>query len=305
MRSASLDNLRMQKTWLTIGIFDGLHLGHRKLLKRLVEGAHQDGASSVVFTFHPHPAIVLGGKQDFKCLSTPEERLAHLREMGVDIVITQPFDEAFANQAAVDFMRRLVTALGLRRLILGYDSALGRGREGDATRLAGLGRQFGYTAEVVEPLRQGNEIISSSRIRALIGEGKVAEANTMLGAPYPLTGTVVYGDGRGRHIELPTANIECPPGKLVPPGGIYATWIWVGGKRYRGATNIGTNPTFTPARKTTSIETHILDFKGSIYGQEVRLEFIDRLREEQKFNSVDTLLEQIRRDIAKTREALT
>jgi riboflavin kinase/FMN adenylyltransferase len=304
MHFNSLDNLHLQNAWLAIGIFDGVHLGHRALLNRLVEGAHAAEAQAVVLTFEPHPAVVLGGKKDFKCLTTPAERIALLQALGVDVVIMQRFDRAFANQTASEFMHLVQGSLDLHHLVLGYDTALGRDREGNVTRLTELGEEMEYTVEIVEPVRKGESVISSSAIRDLIREGAVRQASRLLAGFYTLSGQVIHGDGRGRHINIPTANIEPPEGKLIPADGIYATWTRVGGERFRGATNIGTNPTFTPEKQSASIETHLLDLDRDLYGQEVKLEFVTRLREELKFASVEALLEQIRIDINRTRLVL-
>jgi riboflavin kinase/FMN adenylyltransferase len=301
----SLDGLDLQSTWLTIGIFDGLHLGHRTLLARLVDGAHAENCQAVVLTFTPHPAIVLGGRADFKCLTTPEERAALLGDLGVDAVITQTFDRDFADQTAEDFMRRVARTLGLRRLVIGYDTALGRGREGNAARLTELGQSLVYEVETVEPVRQKEAIISSSAIRSQVRAGAVAEAAHLLGRWYALSGRVVHGDGRGRHINIPTANIDYPDEKLIPANGIYATWAWVGGERYPAATNIGINPTFTPEKQTPNIEAHLLDFHRDLYGQEIKLEFVARLRDEMKFPSVEALVKQIHEDIENVRKILT
>jgi len=259
IQAFSLDDMSLDAAWLTVGIFDGVHIGHQLLLARLAEGAHRSEAKAVVLTFNPHPAIVLGGREDFKTLTTPGERAALLESLGVDVVITQHFDRSFASQSAADFMRRLMQTLELRHLVLGHDTALGHDREGDAARLTQLGRELGYTVEVVKPLRQGRTVVSSSAIRSLVHEGSVEEAARLLGRPFFLSGWVVHGDGRGRHINIPTANIECPNGKFVPANGIYATWTWVDEERYLGATNIGTNPTFNPEKQAPHIETHILE----------------------------------------------
>jgi riboflavin kinase/FMN adenylyltransferase len=304
IHSRSLDELALENAWLTIGVFDGVHLGHQSLLRSLVDGAHAAGAPAVVLTFHPHPAIVLGGRTDFKCLTTPEERAGLLDELGVDTVITQTFDRAFADQTAEQFMRLAARTLGLRRLLVGHDFALGRGREGNAARLAELGRFLGYQVEVVEPVRDGNRILSSTGIRAQVAAGAVSEAAAALGRRYTVSGPVMHGDGRGRKINIPTANIACPPEKLIPAYGIYATWAWVGGERCASATNIGINPTFTPDKTTPNVETHLLDFDRDLYGQEVKLEFAARLRDEMKFPSVEALVEQIRADVAHTRAIL-
>jgi riboflavin kinase/FMN adenylyltransferase len=304
IHTSSLYDTQLHEAWLTIGIYDGVHLGHRALITRLVEGAHNVGLPAVLLTFHPHPAVVLGSSKEFKCLTTPDERAALLEPLGVDVVITQPFDRAFANQTADEFMQRLKQTLGLQHLVIGYDTALGRDRVGDASYLARLGETLGYTIEVVKPVRSGESIISSNAIRTLVRAGAVEQAARLLGSLYAISGAVVHGDGRGRHINLPTANIDYPEDKVMPANGIYATWAWVQGERLRGATNIGINPTFTPDKQVSSLETHMLDFDRDLYGQQVKLEFVARLREERKFQSVQELLEQINRDIEQTRNIL-
>ena len=303
--SYSLDNLALQNAWLTIGVFDGVHRGHQRLLRKLVNEAHAAHFPAVVMTFHPHPALVLGGRTDFKSLTLPDERADLLGELGVDLVITQTFDRDFANQTAEEFMHLLTQTLDLRCLLVGYDFALGRNRAGTVPRLKELGREFGYKVEVVEPLKEGEEVVSSTMIRSQVAAGAVGEAAALLGRWYALSGPVAHGDGRGHRINLPTANISLSAQKLIPANGIYATWAWVGGERYLAATNIGINPTFTPDKQTRSVEAYLLDFDRDIYGQEVKLEFVARLRDEMKFASVEGLLAQIHEDIMKTRKILS
>ena len=308
----SLDELAPQNAWLTIGVFDGVHRGHQKILRRLVSGAHAQGCAALLLTFDPHPAVILGGKSDFKCLTTPGERLELIEGYGVDAVITLPFDRALAGQTAEEFMRHVARALqgpagrdaGLRCLLLGYDSALGRGREGDATRLAEIGRELGYRVESVPPVKDESGIISSTRIRSAVAAGDVAGAAALLGRPYFVRGPVVHGDGRGRTINIPTANVQVPPMKLIPANGIYATWAWVDGEKHAAATSIGVRPTFEPAAALRTVEAYFLDFDRDLYGREVRLEFVERLRDELKFPSVEALMAQIGADVARTREIL-
>jgi riboflavin kinase/FMN adenylyltransferase len=305
IHSHVLDDINLKNAWLTIGVFDGVHRGHQHILHKLVDGAHAVQSPAVVMTFHPHPAVVLGGKTDFKCLTTPDERADLLGSLGVDVVITQTFDRDFANQTAEDFMSLLARTLNLRRLVAGYDTALGRGRAGTVSRLAEIGHDLGYEVEVVEPVKEGEQVISSTMIRSRVAAGAVDEAASLLGHRYAVSGPVVHGDGRGRKINIPTANISYPPEKLIPANGIYATWAWVGGERYAAATNIGINPTFTPDKQTRSVEAYLLDFDRDIYGQKVKLEFVERLRDELKFSSVEALLAQIRLDVEHTREVLS
>jgi riboflavin kinase/FMN adenylyltransferase len=300
----SLDDIALQNSWLTIGVFDGVHRGHQEILSNLTAGAHQNGAPAVVLTFWPHPAVVLGKRHDLKCLTTPEERAELLGTQGVDVVITQPFTPDFAALSAFDFMRRVSRNLGLRSLWIGYDFALGHNREGDLDRLTELGKEFGYGVQAIGPVKNGGDVLSSSLIRQRIRSGDVTRAAENLDRFYNLSGTVVHGDGRGRKINIPTANIDYPRDKVIPANGVYATWAWVAGQRYPAASNIGINPTFTPDKQTPNVEAHLLDFDRDLYGQEVKLEFVERLRDELKFNSVEALLEKIREDIAQTREIL-
>jgi riboflavin kinase/FMN adenylyltransferase len=300
----SLDEITLQNAWLTIGVFDGVHRGHQEIVRQLTAGAQADGAPAVVLTFFPHPAVILGGKNDFKSLTTPDERAAMLESLGVDVIITHPFDRDLAAQTAEEFMRRVARILGLRRLLVGYDFALGRGREGNVARLTELGNTLGYEVQTIQPVTSGQETISSTRIRQQIAEGNVSAAAASLGRCYALNGPVIHGDGRGHLINIPTANIAYPPEKLIPANGIYATWTWVKGERHASATNVGVNPTFTPDKTTPNVETYLLDFDRNLYGQEVKIEFVARLRDEMKFPSVEALVEQIHADIDCTRQIL-
>jgi riboflavin kinase/FMN adenylyltransferase len=300
----SLDDIYLQNTWLTIGVFDGVHRGHQAILEQLTAGAHQKNAPAVVLTFWPHPAVVLGKRYDMKCLTTPEERAALLGEWGVDVVITQTFTPEFARLTAWDFMRRVSRRLGLRSLWVGYDFALGHNREGNFDRLTEIGETLGYSVQAISPVKNGEDVISSSLIRKRISVGQVARAAENLGRFYTVSGPVVHGDGRGRRINIPTANIDYPKDKVIPANGVYACWAWLGEEKHPAAVNIGINPTFTPDKETPNIEAHILDFSRELYSQELKLEFVQYLREELKFDSVETLLERIHADIAQTRQIL-
>ena len=302
----SLQDVSLQNSWLTIGVFDGVHRGHQEILKILTAGARTDGAPAVVLTFHPHPAVTLVGRVNLKLLSTPEERADLFAAHGVDVVITHSFDRELANTTAYDFMVLLKKHLGITHLVLGYDVALGKGREGTPARLREIGKGLGFTVEVVTAVINERLVVSSTAIRRLVGNGNVAEAARLLGHPYSLRGHVIHGDARGRTMNTPTANIEYAPEKLIPANGIYACWAYIGddASRYRAAVNIGFNPTFTPDKKTANVEAHLLDFDRDLYGQEVKLEFVARLRNELRFSSVDELIEQILVDITQTREIL-
>ena len=300
----SLDDLTLQNAWLTIGVFDGVHRGHQEIVRQLTAGAHADGLPAVVLTFFPHPAVILGGKNDFRSLTTSEERAALLESLGVDVVITHPFDRALAAQTAEEFMSRVARTLGLRRLLVGYDFALGHEREGNVARLSELGKTLGYEVYTIAPVTNGKETISSTRIRHQIVAGEVTAAAASLGRYYALTGPVIHGDGRGKKINIPTANLEIPTEKVIPANGVYACWAWVSSEKYLSVTNIGIRPTFTPDEFAPHIETHLLDFDHDLYGQKVKLEFVKRLREERKFPSVEALVGQIHSDIARANRIL-
>jgi len=301
----SLNAVSLRNSWLTIGVFDGVHRGHQEILANLTAGAHENDAPAVVLTFWPHPAVVLGKRNDLKVLSTPEERADLLGELGVDAVITQPFTLEFAQLSALDFMRLVSKRLGLRSLWVGHDFALGHNREGDFERLTEIGNELGYSVQAIGPVANGEDVLSSSLIRQRIRAGEVAHAARNLGRFYALSGPVVHGDGRGHRINIPTANIDYPKGKVIPANGIYACWAWLRDEKLPAAVNIGINPTFTPDKETPNLEAHILDFDRDLYGQELKLEFVERLRDELKFESVEALLEQIHEDIGKTREILS
>jgi len=300
----SPDALALQNTWLTVGVFDGVHRGHQAILRPLVEAAHESGNPAAVLTFDPHPAIVLGHRTDLKCLTTPEERAELLGSLGVDFVITLKFDQSVAHTPAAEFMARLKARLGLTQLWIGYDFALGKDREGNAARLTEIGRQLGYVVRVVEAVTDESGVISSTTIRKLIATGQVRETADLLGRLHSLRGPVMHGDGRGRRIGIPTANLDVPAGKAIPANGIYACWAWLGTEKHAAAVNIGTNPTFTPDKQAPNVEAYVLDIDRDLYGQDVKLEFAARLRDEMKFPSVEALVGQIWQDVADVRQIL-
>jgi len=286
----SLQEVTLENCWLTVGVFDGVHRGHQQVLNTLTAGAHAHGVPAVVLTFDPHPARVFG-RGEIKLLTLPGERARLLGNLGVDVVITHPFNMDVANITAFDFMKRLKTQLGLTQLILGYDSTLGKDREGNAARLTEIGLELGYTVETVSALDDESGVISSTEIRKLITVGKVSEAARLMDHPYRLQGLVGYGDRRGRTIGFPA-------------GGIYACWAFVRGTRYLAAVNVGTNPTFTPDRQTVSVEAYLLDFAEDIYDELLTLDFVQRLRDELKYASVEALIRQINHDVEQTRGLL-
>lgn len=300
----SLEDLSLQNSHLTVGVFDGVHRGHQEIIRKLVREARENNAPAVVLTFHPHPAAVLTGRE-IRCLTTPDERANLLFALGVDTVITQRFTPDLSTVPAHEYMSTLKQRLGLARLLIGYDFALGRGREGNAPRLTEIGLELGYTVEVVPALGDESGVISSTEIRKLVATGNMAEAAKLLGHSYRMGGEVIHGEGRGKKINFPTANVDYPKNKVIPPNGIYACWAHLGNERFMAATNIGLNPTFTPERKIPSLEAYLLDFDRDIYGEVLTLEFVQRLRDEIRYTTVEALIAQIQNDVIQTRAILS
>ena len=300
----SIEELSLKNSYLTVGVFDGVHRGHREIIRKLVQDAHANDAPAVVLTFAPHPASVLTGRE-MRCLTTPDERADLLTSLGVDAVITQRFTRDLSTVPAHEYMSRLKAHLGLSHLLIGYDFALGKGREGNAPRLAEIGSELGYTVEVVPALSDESGVISSTEIRKLVSIGNMPEAAKLLGYRYSMSGEVIHGAGRGKTINFPTANVDYPKEKVAPPNGIYACWAKLGNEKFMAATNIGLNPTFTPERQIPSLEAYLLDFDRDIYGEVMTLEFVKRLREEIRYTTVEALIDQIHDDVKQTREILS
>jgi riboflavin kinase/FMN adenylyltransferase len=300
----SLEEVSLKNSWLTVGVFDGVHRGHREIIRKLVQDAHANNAPAVVLTFAPHPAAILTGKE-MRYLTTSDERAQLLTSLGVDVVITQRFTRDLSTVPAHEYMSRLKAHLGLSHLLIGYDFALGKGREGNAPRLAEIGSELGYSVEVVPALGDESGVISSTEIRKLVSTGNMSEAAKLLGYPYSMSGEVIHGAGRGKTINFPTANVDYPKEKAAPPNGIYACWARLGNERFMAATNIGLNPTFTPERQIPSLEAYLLDFDRDIYGEVMTLEFIARLRDEIRYTTVEALIDQIHDDVKQTRKVLS
>lgn len=301
----SLEDVHLHDTWLTIGSFDGVHRGHQEIIQHLAAGAHAVSAPAVVLTFFPHPAVVLGKRQDPFYLTSPDEKAALLGSLGVDFVITHPFNHQVAKTTAREFVSRLHQHLNFSHLWVGYDFALGRGREGDIPTLRSFGEQFGYTLHVVDPVTSSSETISSSQIRKALAEGNVELSAHLLGRPYLITGKVVHGDGRGRSLGIPTANLQVWPERALPKSGVYVCQARVAGKTWGAVTNVGVRPTFENQPESPRVEAHILEFDKDLYDQKLQLEFIARLRDERRFSSIQELVAQIQRDIEQAREVLT
>ena len=300
----SLENIQLDNSWLAIGTFDGVHRGHQAIIQELSAGAHAEQVPAVVLTFDPHPVAVLRPDKAPPTLTTAEERAALFRQLGVDIVITHPFNQEVAALPAKTFLSRLKQHLGFTHFWVGYDFAMGHNREGDIPALHQIGEDLGYQLHVVGPVNYSGKIVSSSQIRALLTEGRVQEAGELLGRPYQLSGHVIEGAKRGRTIGIPTANLAIKPGRTIPAQGVYACRAHVNGKGWKAVTNVGLRPTFENVTPTLTVEAHLLDFANDLYGQTMNLDFISRLREEQKFTGVEALVAQIQQDIKRARDLL-
>lgn len=290
-----------EETVLTIGAFDGVHRGHQYLIHQLVEAAHESGRLAGLITFHPHPNVVLARRPSL-CLTTPGEKVALLEKLQLDVVTILRFDHKLASTSAADFIAMLCRHLHMVKLWVGRDFALGKDREGDVSALSRLSTEFGFTVRVVEPLVGNGEAISSTRIRKLLLQGHVREATRLLGRYPSLAGRVVAGAKRGRCLGVSTANLEIRAERAIPADGVYAAYAVLGDVRYPAVANIGYRPSFDNHVRT--VETHILDFEQDIYGFDLVIEFVERLRAERCFASAEDLVAQIREDVRVARELL-
>jgi riboflavin kinase/FMN adenylyltransferase len=282
----SLVDIQLHGVWLTIGSFDGVHLGHQEIIHRLTTEAHSNGALAVVLTFYPHPATVVRERDFPFYLTTPEEKANLMDSLGVDILVTHPFDKKIASTPAKEFMRMLHHHLEMKHILVGYDFALGRNREGNFSKLVEYGEELGYSIEAIEAFKLDDQVVSSSRIRFLLGVGQMEEAAKLLNRNYSISGTVILGDQRGRTIGFPTANLDIWKMRTIPAAGVYACLAKVNEMTMGAVANIGVRPTFENTPVPPRVEAHLLDFQGDIYGELVTLEFITRLRGEQRFPSV-------------------
>jgi riboflavin kinase / FMN adenylyltransferase len=290
------------RTVVTVGNFDGVHLGHRVILGRVCQRARELDCQPVAFTFDPHPARVLNPDSNLRLLTTPAQKIALLEGAGVAVVV-QPFTREFAAIPAREFVREyFVNRLQAREVVVGHDYRFGYRREGSIALLKEMGQALGFSVQVVWAVEVDDAVVSSSLIRAMLKLGNVREANRLLGRTYGVAGRVVAGKGRGgKLLGVPTANLA-PENDLLPASGIYAVWVVKDGEKLPGVANIGTCPTFD--NQELSLEVHLIDFTGDLYGEVLQVEFVARLREERRFSSIGELAVQIRADIDQGREVL-
>ncbi|HEX2850781.1 MAG TPA: bifunctional riboflavin kinase/FAD synthetase [Acidimicrobiales bacterium] len=293
---------------ITIGVYDGVHLGHRALIERVRHMAAELDAASAVVTFDRHPATVVRPDSAPKLLTGLDERLELLESTGVDYVVVVHFDDDRANESAEDFVHEvLVDCLRARAVVVGHDFHFGHGRRGNVPMLQAMGAEHGFDVLGINLVAdaQGQETISSTRVRSLLAAGRVAEAAALLGRPHEVRGVVQHGDKRGRELGFPTANLEVSGDLLLPADGIYAGWYErPDGSVHPAAISLGRRPTFYASAGSSLLEAYLLDFEGDLYGEEARVRFVARLRGEERFDSVEALVAQMERDVAAARTLL-
>jgi riboflavin kinase/FMN adenylyltransferase len=289
---------------LTIGSFDGLHIGHQTIIQQLVSNAHQANQSAIVITFFPNPTVYFRKIQNPFYLTTNLEKEGLLRQMGIDQTIILPFNQELAQTSARDFITHIFKRFRFEEIYIGYDFHFGANREGDAGKLEEFGKELGFSVRIQQPISLGNFPVSSSLIRNMVTEGSVENLFPYLQRWYSLLGEVVHGDGRGKKLGMPTANIAFENHKLLPANGIYAARIHINEAVRPAAVSIGVRPTFYPTPRDRTVEAFILDWEQDIYGKLVNLEFVRRLRDEIKYNNAEELTSQVEKDIQLTREII-
>ena len=290
-----------KETVLTVGVFDGVHQGHRHLLRQVVELAGDQFIPTVV-TFSNRPITVLRPGTEPSYLTSLDQRVDLIKQQGIELVVCLEFTLELAAVTATDFAKLLIESLKMKGLILGPDSALGKDRQGDLAFMQQEGEQLGFWVASVEPLEIDGQPVKSRRIREAVASGNMAVCPDLLGRNHHLSGVVVLGDQRGRTLGFPTANIEVDPQILLPGDGIYATWAIFDGKRHQAATSIGVRPTFELSQRL--VEVYVMDFSGDLYGKTVGVEFIKKVRDQEKFDGLDALIKQINQDVDDCRQVL-
>lgn len=291
-------------TAVSIGAFDGLHLGHQHILKSTVSYAKTHSLTPTAILFDPLPSQFFGrlGQNERILLRSEQELLLH--EIGVERVIFLPFSESIARLSPDEFLTAMQNTLHCERLFMGEDFSLGKGRSGTADVLAVLGQQYGFSTEIIKKDRMDGDVISSTRIRSLLHDGRIQEATRLLGYHFFFSGEIIHGAARGRKLGFPTLNVKIPEGKLTLPNGVYAVYNEIDGVKYPSVTNIGVRPTFGLDNMGIFVESFLLDATGNFYGENSRLEFVEMLRPEIRFSSADQLKEQIHKDIERAKQVL-
>jgi len=289
-------------TLLTVGVFDGVHLGHKRLISRLLEEAGQRNLLSGVVTFRQHPEELLSPRTQLPFLTDIEERIGLLKNEGVDMIIPLSFTTELAQLSARQFVGLLQKYLRMRGLVIGSDFALGKGREGDTDTLEKLGQDMNFSVTVVPPFVINGEVVSSTAIRKAMAAGDMKKVNKLTGRPFSLQGKVITGAGRGVGLGFPTANLDISSKQARPPDGVYASWAHIDGKIYQSMVNIGQCPTFGGGEGT--VEAYLVDYRGDLYGRELKIDIVARLRDEKKFDTVEELKEQVAEDVRQGKKIL-
>jgi len=290
------------ETLLTIGVFDGVHAGHRCLLKQLQELAVGRNLISGVVTFSPHPQSVLHTHRQLPWLTSLKDRVGAFQMLGVKIVAVLTFTPEVAQLSAREFISLIKKHLSMHGVVVGPDFALGKGKEGNINMLRALGYEMGFSVDVIPPFRINGEIVSSTLIRRALAEGDMKKVTKLMGRYFYLEGEIITSEKRGRILGFPTANLDVKPQQALPGNGIYATIAYVQGKHFHSATNIGIRPTFGTGEEM--VETHLLNYKGNLYGKYIRVEFVQKIRDEERFPSSEELKTQIEKDIREVKAIL-
>ncbi len=299
-----IDELHLQDCELTIGSFDGVHIGHQALINKMVHAARENEIPSVVLTFYPHPSVVLRKRRPIFYINSPEDKAKCLGDFGVDYVITHPFNLELSRISAHEFLRWVKDCLNFTGLWIGDNFALGHNREGDIEFLDKVNDQYDFQLHIIDPIYSEGKIVSSTRVREALRAGDIDQVEMLLGRPFAISGIVQKGSGRGKKLGMPTANLKIWEELAYPNSGVYACRARIAGELLNAVTNIGIRPTFDENLEKPVVETHLLDFEGDLYGQEVEMIFVARLRDERRFEGPDQLIAQINVDIQRAREIL-
>lgn len=299
----STEFIKEKKTVVTVGSFDGLHIGHQKILKKLIQLSKDINGTSVLLTFEPHPRSVIAKDFDLKILTTLDEKISYLEKFGIENLIVQNFTLEFSQMTSEEFIKEiLVNDIGVSHIVIGHDHKFGKDRLGDEEKLKEFGRQYNFNVTSVEAEVVDGQVVSSTKIRKALNEGNIEKVNLFLGRNYNISGKIIEGTKRGRELGFPTANIKLDnERKAIPKNGVYVVSCILNNKNYFGIMNIGTRPTFENNNQTM-LEVNIFDFNGSIYGEDIEVNFLKYIRDEKKFESKEDLINQIKQDIKKAKE---
>ena len=287
---------------VTIGSYDGLHLGHQEIIKRVIEHARGEEGEAIVLTFEPHPVKFLYPQANFPLITSHRKKMMLLERFGVDCTINLPFTKTLAHMSGEEFIKEIIQKrITPRWVVVGFNFTFGQNRTGTPDELQKLGTHLGFSVEIVPPYTLNGDVVSSTRIRELIMRGNIKEANRMLGRDFIIMGKVIHGHARGKELGFPTANLEITS-DLYPKEGVYAAIVTHEGKSYHGVVNIGTNPTFED--KAFAVEVFLFNYQGDLYGEDLRVALVDRVRDEQTFPSPDALMQQMGKDVDRAKEIL-